>query len=241
MRQTLKKELTLAFEAPPPLRKKEFLQQFKLPKISTAEFIISQIGYIRKWIWGVSALIFGIALTGSVILSADMLWAISAFTPLLALTILSESGRSESYEMAELEMATRFSLRSVLFARLGILGVENLTLLCLMMPFGSRNNALAPVQAGAYIITPFLLTTFIGLYVVRKYRGHEAMYICSGITACISLSVFFSHMTFPQIYQGNYLIWWIGVILMLCIGTAIQCKKIVTDVSKYSASERRIT
>lgn len=228
MKQKFKEDLILAFETPPPLRKKEFLRKLKLPKISTAEFIFSQLGYIRKWIWGVSALIFGISLIGSVVLSVDMLWVISAFTPLLALTLLSESGRSESYDMTELEMATRFSLRSVLFARLGILGMENLSLLCLLAPFGSWNNALTPVQAGAYIITPFLLTTFSGLRIVHKYRGREAIYICAGITSCISFSVFFTHMTFPQIYQRTHLVWWMGAMLLLSIGTVTQYSRIIS-------------
>jgi len=229
MKRSVKKALMQAFDGPPPLHKKEFLRKLELPKMSTAEFIFSQAGYIRKWTWGVSALIFGISLIGSVMLSLDMLWTISAFTPLLALSILSESGRSESYGMTELEMATRFSLRSVLFARTGILGAENLALLCLLVPFGLRNNASDPIQAGVYILTPFLLTAFIGLWIVRKFRGQEALYLCAGATACVSISVFFFHMTFPQICQGNYLVWRIAGMLLLCIGATIQYRKIIAD------------
>ena len=229
MKQSIKKRLVLAFEAPPPLHKKEFLRKLELHKMSTAEFIFSQIGYIRKWIWVVSALAYAISLGMSVMLSVDMLWAISAFTPLLALTFLSESGRSESYEMAELEMATRFSLRSVLFARSGILGIENLVILCLLIPVGLRNNAFNPLQAGVYIITPFLLTTFTGLRIVRRFRGREAIYYCAGMAACISISVFFIHMTIPQVYQGTYLAWWMTGILLLCIGTVSQYCKIINS------------
>ena len=229
MKQSLKKQLRHVFEAPPPLHKKEFLCKLELPQMSTAEFIFSQIGYIRKWVWGVSALVFAISLALSVMLSVDMLWAISAFTPLLALTFLSESGRSENYDMAELEMATRFSLRSVLFARSGILGMENLVLLCLLIPVGLRNNAFSPIQAGVYIIAPFLLTTFMGLWIVRRFRGREAIYCCTGMAACISISIFFIHLTIPQVYQENHLVWWMIGILLLCIGTAKQYYKIVNS------------
>lgn len=227
MKQALKKELKHIFEAPAPLHKKEFLLKLEEPKMSIYEFILSQIGYIRKWIWGISILVFTVSLVGAVMLSFDMLWGISALTPLLALSIISESGRSEVYEMAELEMATRFSLRSVVFARLGILSIENLVLLCLLLPIGIWNNMLSPIKAGIYIITPFLLTTFMGLYIVRKFRGHDAIYLYVGLAICVSFSVFFFRFTFPQIYQENYLMWWIVGVLLLCIGTVKQYCRMV--------------
>lgn len=229
MKQSFKKVLSQVFEAPPPLHKKEFLRTLELPKISMAEFIFSQIGYIRKWVWGVSALVFTISLAGSLMLSVNMLWVISAFTPLLALTILSESGRSENHKMAELEMATRFSLRSVLLARSGILGMENLALLCLLVPVGLQNNMHSPIQAGVYIIAPYLLTSFTGLWIVLRFRGQEAMYFCAGAAACVSFSVFFSHITVPQIYERNYLIWWMAGALLLCAGTIRQYCRIVNS------------
>ena len=139
-----KDELKLAFEAPMPLKKRQFLRTIEPSGMNMFEFLISQLGYIRKWIWGVSLLIFSVSLIGSVFLSVEMLWIISAMTPLLALIIVAESGRSEYYTMAELELATRFSLRSVILARLTILGLENAVLLCFLIPFGLRNNMVSP-------------------------------------------------------------------------------------------------
>lgn len=152
-----------------------------------------------------------------------VLWLISGLTPLLALTIISESGRSELYEMAELEMATRFSLRSITLARLGVLGVANLLILGLLFPISLCDNMQNPLAAGLYIITPFLLTTFAGLYIVRKFKGQEAMYACIGAAVGISLSVFLSYKTVPFIYQERWLIFWIAAALALCIGNGKQC------------------
>lgn len=227
MKPSLRKELEQVFEAPPPLRKKEFLRRSAFPGMNTAEFVFSQAGYIRRRIWAVFAGVFGISLAGSMLLSADMLWAISAFAPLLALGILSESGRSERFEMAELETATRFSLRSVLLARLGILGTADLALLCLLIPVGVQNNMLTPLQAGVYITTPFLLTTFIGLYIVRRLRSRGAIYLCAGSAACVSLSVLFCRQAFPQIYQPDQLAWWAAGILLLTAGTAKQYHEMI--------------
>lgn len=222
MKRSLRNDLKRIFEAPPPLRKRKFLRELELPRMNTAEFIFSQIGYIRRWVWAVSAGIFGVSLAGSVVLSADMLWAISAFAPLLALTVLSESGRSECFGMAELEMATRFSLRSIFFARSGILGTANLALLCLLIPVGMWNNRLNPPQAGLYILTPFLMTAFVGLCIVRRFRGREAIYLCAVSAVCVSLSVLFCRQTFPQIYQQDHLAWWTAGSLLLAAGTAKQ-------------------
>lgn len=218
----LKKELELAFYAPNPLRKREFMRKLPPPKMNIGEFLFTQIGYIRKWVWCVSALIFIASVLGVAFLSLDMLRVISALTPLLALTVVSESGRSEFYEMAELEMATRFSLKSVTLARLSILGIVDLILLCLLVPIGLWKNTLSPVAAGLYIITPFLLTAFSGLLIVRKFRGRESMYACVGVTACVSLLALFSHSTAPAIYQQSKLIWWAAAALALCVGTAKQ-------------------
>ena len=227
MKQNLKEELKHAFEAPAPLHKKEFIGKLPQPKMNMYEFILSQIGYIRKWIWGVSALVFTLSLTVAVLIPLDYLWVISALTPLLALTIVSECGRSESYEMAELEMATRFSLKSVVIARLGILGAENLAILCLLIPVGIWNHVLSPVRTGVYILTPYLLTTFVGLYIVRKFRGREAIFICTGAAGVVSFSAVLFQHTLPQIYQADNLVWWGPIALLLCAGTVRQTCQII--------------
>lgn len=218
-----KDELKEAFGAPRPVRKREFLRQLALPQMTIHEFLFSQIGYIRKWVWCVSMLIFVVAILGLAFLPNTVLWLISGLSPLLALTIISESGRSEFYEMAELEMATRFSLRGVTFARLVILGLMNLLLLGILLPIGLLCNVVVPCAAALYIITPFLLSAFIGLFIVRRYNGQEALYACVGTSIGISVSLFLSHNFFSFIYQEQYLIAWITIALALVLGNGKQC------------------
>ncbi len=141
MKQHLRQELKNVFDAPQPLHKRAFLRTLEQPKISIPAFILTQFGYIRRWVWIVSALVFVLSATGAAGLSQDTVWVASALMPLLALTVVSESGRSQNYEMAELEMATRFSLRSVVLARLGILGMENLIVLSLLLPVDTARQA----------------------------------------------------------------------------------------------------
>lgn len=232
MKQILKEELERVFEAPQPLHKKEFLRTLEQPRISMPAFVLSQVGYIRGWIWIVSVLVYAISVLAAAWMAADTVWVIAALMPLLALTVVSESGRSENYEMAELEMATRFSLRSVILARLGILGMENLVILGLLLPVGIWRQGLGVFQAGVYILLPYLMMTFAGLSVVRRVRGREAVYICIGIAACISFFVLVLHGSIPQLYQADSLMWWIAAIFLLCIGTARQCVGIVKGIAE---------
>lgn len=217
-----KRELRRTFAAPPPQRKREFLRQWGMPRMSVFRFLLTQTGYIRKWVWCVSALIFAAAVVGAGVLSRNMLWEISALTPLLALAAVCESGRSECYEMAELELATRFSLRSVTMARLCILGAENLVLLCLLTLLGLWHSGFPSPAAGVYILTPFLLTSFLGLYALRRIRGREGVSVCAGLALFISVSVFFTHNSFPYLYAESCLSWWIAGALALCAGIAVQ-------------------
>lgn len=230
MKQKLKNDLKHAFEAPEPLHKKDFFRTLEQPRISISVFVISQIGYIRRWIWIVSVLIFVFAIVSAAWLSVDRLWMISALMPLLALTVVSESGRSENYGMAELEMATRFSLRSVILARLGILGMENLAIIGLLLPVGMWRQGIGVIRSGVYILTPYLLMTFGGLSIVRRFRGREAVYFCIGIAAFISFGVMVLQGSVARSYQTNAFVWWLICTVLLLIGTVKQCVGIVKEV-----------
>lgn len=233
-RRGWKEELRAAFEAPAPSRKREFLQKVPRQRISAAGFVLSQAAYINRWSWGVSVLVYAIAAAGAVFFSRDMVWAISGLTPLLALALVSECRRSEKYGMEELEMTTRFSLRSVLLARLGILGTENLTVLCLLVPLGIRNNQMGAVQAGMYIAAPFLLTTFLALWAVRRFRGQEGAYVSAGIAVCVSLLAFIFHREVPALYQASRLGWWAAGSLLLAAGTAKQYRWMIKRTEELS-------
>lgn len=102
----------------------EFLKNIDVPVMSIQDFVISQISYIRTWVWCISFIIFIVSLFWAVFLPDTVLWLI------LVVLILIESW----------------------------------------------NTAVVSIAKIFYIVTPFLLTSFIGLLVVRKIRGQEGMY-----------------------------------------------------------------
>ena len=229
MRREVREELKRVFEPPKPQGKRAFLRALAQPRISILRFALTQLGYIRRWSWAVSVMIFAGSVAASVWSPSRILGIVSAFAPLLALTVVTESGRSESYEMAELEMATRFSLRSVLLARLGLLGLANLVMFFLLLPVVVWRQELGVLRAGLYILLPYLLTAFAGLWVLRRFRGREAVYCCVGVAACISFLAAMLFETVPRLYQPDMVSWWLAGVLALSVGTVRQCTGIVRD------------
>ncbi len=256
-KKVLKEELQCAFAAPKPQRREAFLQLLserslgteqsletdRLLKTGLPSFVLSQVMYISKGIWWLSAAVFAAAclLAASPGMAGDrnqnqVIWGISALAPLLAMTVIAESGRSQSCQMAELEMATRFSLRSVALARLGILGLENLGMLILFVFMGRGGDGAGQggsmVQAGLGILLPYLLTSFLGLRIVRSFRGREAVYYCFGMAACISILVFMTpgHMRYPE--QERNLLWWAAAAFALGVGTVKQYVRLVGETAE---------
>lgn len=256
-KKVLKEELQCAFAAPKPQRREAFLQLLserslgteqsletdRLLKTGLPSFVLSQVMYISKGIWWLSAAVFAAAclLTASPGMAGDrnqnqVIWGISALAPLFAMTVIAESGRSQSFRMAELEMATRFSLRSVALARLGILGLENLGMLILLAFMGRGGDGAGQdgsiVQAGLGILLPYLLTSFLGLWIVRRFRGREAVYYCFGMAACISILVFMTpgHMRYPE--QERNLLWWAAAAFALGVGTIKQYVRLVGETAE---------
>lgn len=224
-----KAELHRGFAPPKPKRKRAFLRQFPVTSMGLMDVLYSQLGYIQKWVWVLSAVIYAAAVLMIFTDFPYLLQMLSACAPLLALTIITESSRSVRCGMAELELSTRFSLKTVVLARLIPLGcIHPLGLLLLSFGFGR------PLAAILYSIAPFLLTAFLGLSLTRRYRSHEAVYACGGIAFAISLLTLFSHRLFAALYEGRHLIWWIMAVGVLAAATGKLYKIILFETEELA-------
>lgn len=218
MKPNLKRELQKVFEAPAPKRKEEFLKKMPQTKISDLSFLISQVGYIPKYVWGIFSFTFGMAIVCGCFMEKDVLWMISALIPFIALSIITENARSASYLMAELEMAARFSLKSVILARMEILGASHLLLLMFLIPLCAMYNIGTVFQVGLYILVPYMLTVFIGLCATRRIHGMESMYVCMGIAVGVSALSIFVRQIFPILYEMEFMpIWIIGFVFLIVL------------------------
>lgn len=94
----------------------------------------------------------------------DVMWGISALLPFAAVSVVTEQNRFHIFLMSELEMAARFSLKSVVLARMEILGIVHLLVLLFLIPVCARLHGASVFQTGLYLLVPYLLTADAGLW-----------------------------------------------------------------------------
>lgn len=210
MNRYLKQEIKKAFAVPEPNQqeKARFLRTLVRPRISMWQFIFTQIAYLRKRTLILSILFILPALTGARHVDPDTLWILSALIPFLGLLAVTESTRSAMYGMQELEMSARFSLKSVVLARMSVLGLLDTLVICCLIPLCRISNT-SLLQTGIYLLVPYLLTVNISLWFTRLFHGREAFYSCMCATVLISMGSFGLHLTADFIYQFSYIHWWI--------------------------------
>lgn len=217
MNKQMKQRIKKAFEAPEPnrLEKERFLRALPQPKISMRQFVFTQVAYIRKWTWFLSVLLLFPALLGAFYIGKNTLWVVSAFVPFLGLLAITENSRSMFYGMSEFEMSTRFSLRSIILARMGALGVLDAVIFCCMVPLCRMDNDFSMLQTGNYLLVPYLLMVNIGLWITRRFHSKEAIYGCMGVAVLISGANAAVHFLADFIYQFSYMKWWVALSVFL--------------------------
>ena len=226
MNRQLKKCMQKAWEAPRPDRqeKERFLRALpQQPPISMLQFILIQAAYLRKWTLFLSMLLLFPAFAGAYCIDRNTLWVVSSLIPFLALITVTESNRSMMYGMDEFEMSTPFSLKSVVLARMSILGSLDVFLLCCCTPLccvNSKIHFFNFFQTGIYLFAPYLLTVNISLWITRHFYGKEVLYACMGATVLVSAANTGLHFMADFVYQISYIKWWLTLSAIL-IGTMI--------------------
>lgn len=219
MKKEMKQALERAFEAPEPLGKQYFLKEHKGKRhyIRMDEFILLQVGYIRKSTWVISAIVFLSGITAASVMRPEIIWVLSAVMPFLALTIISEWMRSGACGMFELEQATRFSFKSVMLARLGILGMVNFLMFLFCLFLGRMQSDMELFKAAVYLALPYLATVFLGLWIVRETGLRESEYVCLGIAAMVSACGILIRLLAKTLLRAETIKWWGLLTLVLLV------------------------
>lgn len=187
-RNKLINELKNAYDVCPSQNKNLFLKTIQKQNVSTLDFVLSQIKYMRRSL--IFRLVgFVLALLLIVIDSDDkQLLFLSIEIPFFALLIIYIIDSSRSYHMEELEMVTRFSLKMVLFSRLLISGIISFVLMFVASLITSRVKDIELLKVLDYFFVPYWTTIFMCLKLLRKYRDEGIKY-CIGITCLISVAI----------------------------------------------------
>lgn len=158
MNGQLKRNIQKAFKTPEldEQKKAEFLKKVPQPPISMWQFILIQAAYLRKRTCVFSLLLLFPSVIGACHIGYETLWITSAIVPFLGLLAVAENNRSITYGMSEFELSTRFSLKSVVLARMSILGVLDFIILACLVPLCWIGNNFSFIQTGTYIAQALL-------------------------------------------------------------------------------------
>lgn len=214
MDQKLKKELLSAFEAPKPVKKDAFLRTHRRREMSNLRWLLTQVGYIRWYVWLGSVGVFLLMLILGRTVEPKNFWTVSSLTPLLALLAVSEGSRSRRHGMDELELACRMPVGAAVLARLTALGLFDLALLGAAAPVLGSWAGRRTLEAGVYLLTPYLLTAALGMELSRRFRGTVGlMYSAAAAGAVYALG---NWLPGDRLYRAEALpIWWGALILTL--------------------------
>ena len=204
-----KKAFSLLYQPPAPQRKGAFLERLEPPGLSTGEF--------RPWNWLLAAAIFAAGLFLMKNRLPQQIRLVSTLLPFAALSTVTELHRSARCRMEELEMASRFSLKTLLLARLTLLGLGNLLLLCALFPLMTGWGQLPLAETGFYLLCPYCLTSLLCLMITRRFRGSESVYLCAGAAAAVSVLCSMWQEKPPVLFQGAGYVWVTLLLLALMI------------------------
>ena len=159
-----------------------------------------------------------------------MIWVLSAFMPFAALVLVLELVKSSVHGMAELEMSSRFSLRTILFARMIMIGMVQLAGFLLLIPMAGRTL----LVDGVYLFVPYLLTALCSLIAVRRIRGNEGMFVCGSISAVIGMAAPLSKYFVPVLYEQENRIVWVLVLILLLVGVVKECRITMSRLEEFA-------
>lgn len=215
------------YEPPKAERKKDFLRQVEKSRrsrngLNLWYMLKTQCRYISKWAWAGSVLFFLSSLLIGSCVGQEKMGMVFALIPFLVMFTISESVRSSRYGMEELEMATCFSLKSIIFVRLIFLGSVNMFVLLLavgLMPYTGFSLVI-------YMLAPYLVAAFGGLSIVRSYRGKEGIYMCFAFACVVAVAEGLLLMEMPYLFEAGYLFVWIFVCAVFLVLVVRECYRL---------------
>lgn len=242
-----------AFSVPPPQKKTEFLEYLEKENVyrenikghkeqaaNTAKgsigigsFMLSQIAYIRKRVYLASLSILVMAVIAADYAGPNSIWYVAAMMPFIALCMVTESVRSETYGMTEFEMASRFSIRSIMLARFGTIGLVHMVLLCILIPIVRRGTLLSFIQIGIYLLVPYLVASVLELAAVRRYRGKEAMPVCMAISGMVGIMNAMLKQLCTYLFGAKHFIVWIVLAVYLTGRTVREYRKMIYQTEEW--------
>ena len=232
----MKKKIQKVLQAPMPDEqvKASFLRTLPKPQISIWQFVLRQAAFLRKRSLLLSLLLLVPAFAGFQDLNSNTIWMISSFIPFLALLAVTESTRSAMYGMSEFEMSARFSIKSVILARLSMWGIIDFIIFCCIIPLCYLNGQVSLFQTGIYLFVPYLLTANINLWITRHIRSREYIIYCMSAAILISGANVGLHFMVGFVYHPSYFHWWLLLAILLIGEMVYEVCHTIKETEEYT-------
>lgn len=215
MNNDMKERLKSVCTVPNPKQKDSFLKEHRKKEISMKELYIVQLSYIAPVIWILSAVIVAILLVISIYAEKYAVWVTSAFMPVLSTIAMTENHKSEIYQMNELEMSARFSLKTIIMVKMSIFGIVHSIILIILSLLSSVNA----IYSLVYLLLPYLITSNTSSILLRHYHGKTGLLGCLANSFTISMIWFILSLKSYHLYSAVMFPYWVVVLVpMLLLG-----------------------
>lgn len=188
----LKQMLHQAYAITPSKKEYSFLRRYQKRQISVIQVLKMELKYmgVKSFLTGliIWMILRGLMLTGG---NAKIKWMMASILPAFSLVLTDFGGRSERYEMEELEASSRFSLRMVRMIRMCLLGIFSFVMILgtTMMFYPYLESGF--LQSFCLVSIPYMLDIWGCLWLIRNWHAKENTYGCMGITMVTCLLPFF--------------------------------------------------
>ena len=145
--------------------------------------------------------------------------------------ILVETERSYRWKMAELEYTARFSLRSVMLARMFLVGaVETAGLLVVIWAVQPRFSY-SFGRVFLYMMVPYLSASLLGSLYERKHRTDNGW---GSIVICLLPSAFFAAAPYclSSLYEERFTVVWVVAFVLLIISLGSSVRRWITKMEE---------
>ena len=230
-RSELTSLIKTAYAAEASERKSAFIKAHSFRELNRLEMLGIQLRYMGIQLTLLGGSVLAVLLCAAANAGEDFVRLVAALMPVAALTAMTGLGRSTRYGMAEIETASRFSLRLLRILRLTIIGVAGFIMM-LSASFGIRIvTGAALLPAVAFAALPYLLTSLLCMELIRRWHSPRNLYGCFVIALCVSaVSVRCSHY-----FGTGAVLPYAALPVMLLLITA-ELRKYVNESEEYQCS-----
>ena len=163
----------------------------------------------------------------------EQIWPVSAMMPFCMLILTNEMNRSAKHRMHEFEMATLFSAKAALMARVLIIGLVQLGILLFTIPTACVRADMTLFQAAFYMLCPYCLSACLNLGVLCRMHGENAEYVCIAVSSMVSvLFVVLTNLSRMLLLADSGCFLLLSVIFMVI--AAIEAKKYLNQMEELA-------